>query len=111
MVEPLKTNAEVHKRLIDEIQKKLKTKKLKEVWEVLSDGEAHDVKSVANFVGYTNVQSQGFKAAIGVLTNKLNFAVHDKSKKTLQLRGFLFPFSSEGSGREMLYEEDWVVSV
>ena len=64
------------------------------MWKVLNDGKAHDTKSLASAVGYTNKQSQGFRDTINDLT-KLDLV--DTKKSTIQLRGFLFPLDSNGS--------------
>ena len=115
LVEPYRTNGEFHQQLINAIQKKRKVKKLPEVWDILSDGKEHDIKAIASAVGYTNVQSQGFKDALAALSN-LDFVIHDKRRKTVRLAAFLFPFNDnqEGAEGDEDFEEekhDWKLHV
>lgn len=101
----------MHKRLLAIIQKKQKTGKvrLNEFWAQLADGEEHDLTSVANAIGYSNVASKGFKDAIATL-DELGFlnVKKGKTKKTLQLKGFLFPITqhvTEQQYKELSSEE------
>ena len=91
----MSTNSEVHAKFLTAIQKKQNAaKKVKDLWLALNDGKPHGIKSVANQLGYTNVQSQGFKDAKNQLI-RLGLTIEEKSSKTLQLCSFLFPFTTD----------------
>jgi hypothetical protein len=87
------SNAEVHERLLRIVLKKKKKglqDKLMVVWGLLCDGEAHDIKSLAQAALYSNKDSQGFKAIISALKD-LHFVEYIKGR-SLRFKDIMFPF-------------------
>lgn len=89
-VEPVKSNQDIHKRLLSILEKKIKTAdKLHKMWDELCDGGDHDIGSLAAKVGYNNKRSANFA---GMITSMQELGLAEKSKSSVKLTDLAFPF-------------------
>jgi len=91
-IEPPKSNEEYfEKRLKPLIVKKLANPaKFDELWQILLDGAAHEIKGLASTLGYGNPRSAGFSSMVTAL--KEAKMVESAGKGAIKLTDEAFPF-------------------
>lgn len=89
------TNAEIQARL-----KNMLKDKAVQVFDILSDGQAHNREEVCYAIGYQHLASKGFVAALKQMKALNILTSPEDNKKMIQLTDIAFPFGRPSSSND-----------